>query len=108
MRALNLLDLCLIGAQGNEAFVKYTAKKMMDRLRILGAYCPKDLDVSESSNLHQRGAFIFIPNEPDTVSACEFLVKLLNCVRSWSEEYPSDGPADVPSMFANIYEELGR
>ena len=80
----------------------------MDRLSILAAYCPKDLDVSDSSNLNSRGANIFLANEPDSASANLFLFNLLNYIREWAEQYPNDGAADTPSMFAKVYEDLGN
>lgn len=71
LRALHLLDRCLMPDEGEQllnncdAFVKYTAKKMMKRLSALASHGPKGLDVSESSHLKERGATIFLANEPD-------------------------------------------
>ena len=73
LRALKLLDKSLMMSEGNKEFVAYTAKKVMDRLRILAAYCPKDMQLSDESNLKRRGANIFLPDEPDTKSAALFL-----------------------------------
>ena len=69
LRALNLLDKCVCQASGNKEFVSYVQKKIMDRLRIMGGHCPKNLDASDASNLPKRGAHIFLPDEPDTAHA---------------------------------------
>ena len=46
----------------------------MDRLKIMGGYCPKIMQSSDASNLPKRGAHIFLPDEPDTAHACQFLI----------------------------------
>lgn len=91
LRALTLLDLCLIGASSNDGFIQYAQKKLMKRFRALAAHCPRDLDISDARTVYQRGGNIFLQNEPDTFHASLFLVKLLECVRSWAETYPNDG-----------------
>ena len=47
LRALVLLDKCLVRAETNLEFVTYVQKKMMDRLKIMAAFCPKDMQVSD-------------------------------------------------------------
>ena len=42
-RSLVLLDKCLIKAKANKVFVAYFQKKIMDRLKIMGGYCPKGM-----------------------------------------------------------------
>ena len=74
LRALNLLDKCVVGAASNPAFVSYVQKKIMDRLRIMSGYAPKDMPVYEADNLPRRGAHIFMADEADTKHACLFLV----------------------------------
>ena len=38
LRALNLLNLCLMEAGANESFVTYAQKKIMDRLKIMAQH----------------------------------------------------------------------
>ena len=51
LRSILLLDKSLIEAKGNKEFTVYFGKKIMDRLKIQGGYHPKNMQVSDASNL---------------------------------------------------------
>ena len=90
LRSIVLLDKCLIQAKENKEFVNYFQKKIMERLKIMGGYCPKTMQVSDASNLGQRGAHIFLPDEPDTAHAAQYLTQLLIYLKSWATHFPTD------------------
>ena len=52
----------------------------MERLTILAQYCPRQMPPSDYTNLRQRGEFIFMADEKDTVSASSFLIVLLDSI----------------------------
>ena len=67
-------------AGNNPEFLSYVQKKIMERLTILAAYCPKEMKIDDILNLKNRGAHIFLPDERDEKSASDFLVVLLNSI----------------------------
>jgi len=104
LRSLNLLDKALLGAAKNPAFVTYVQKKIMDRLRIMCSYCPKDMQISDASNLPQRGSNLFLADELQPRFAAIFLVQLLHNVQSWAAKFPKEG--NNPSTFTKVHTEL--
>jgi len=77
------------GADTNQEFVKWAQKKIMDRLTILAAFCPKTKE-KNSDNLKTRGEHIFSTDEKDKKSAALFLVTLLQCIERWVSVYNVD------------------
>lgn len=82
LRALVLLDRCVVKAQGNLGFIDYVQSKIMKRLVQMAEHCPAGTDVSDPENLRSRGASIFLQSqaEPDPESASSFLIYLLDCI----------------------------
>ena len=74
LRALKLLHKALIKSADNSVFVVYVAKKIMERLQILATHCPKGINYTDESSIPRRGANIFLPDEPDTKNASQFLI----------------------------------
>ena len=56
----------------------------MDRLAILAQYCPKEMNPSELTNLKNRGAHVFGPDERDAANSSKFLILLLDCIEKWA------------------------
>ena len=106
LRSLMLLDRSLMEAKANKEYVVYFGKKMMDRLRIHGGYNPKDMQVSDPSNLRHRGAHIFAADETDTDHAAQYLILLLNCLRRWAQTFPKDPTNNSESIYVKTYNEL--
>ena len=104
LRALVLLDKCLMQAENNAEFVTYVQKKVMERLTIMGAHCPKNMSISDAQNLHHRGAHIFLTDEPDTSHASQFLIQLLIFLKSWATQFPKEGQNQ--STFDKSYQDL--
>ena len=79
----------------------------MHRLKIMGGYCPKGMQVSDASNLGTRGANIFLPDETQTADAALYLSQLLFYLKSWAQQLPKD-PANngQESIFVKSYNEL--
>ena len=69
-----LLDKTLTQAAANKDYVSYTGKKIMDRLRIMAAHTPRGMDPSDPRSVTERGANIFLTDEPDVAHAKKFLV----------------------------------
>lgn len=100
LRALVLLDKCVTKASSNQEFILYVQKKVMDRLRIMAAHCPKTLSVSNLSHLEQRGETVFLPDEPAPAFASEFLRRLLLFIQTWAERFPEE------KIFPKVYADL--
>lgn len=100
LRALILVDKCVNRAAENPEFILYFQKKLMDRLRIMAAHCPKNLSVSNLNDLEQRGETLFLPDEPAPAFASEFLRRLLIFIRGWAQNYPTE------KIFPKVYADL--
>ena len=90
LRSIVLLDKCLIVAKDETEFITYAQKKIMERLKIMGGFCPKTMQVDDASNLAKSGANIFLVDEPDTAHAAMFLTQLLIFLKSWASHFPTD------------------
>lgn len=90
----------------NLDFNKYVQKKIIDRLAIMAQYCPRDMNPSDVTNLKQRGAHIFGPEERDVVQSAKFLILLLDCIEKWAQQFPTDETTGQPTSFSKAYEEL--
>ena len=63
LRALILLDKCIMQSSQNDVFLEYVQNKIMDRLSIMASHCPRDMKVGDVTNFQRRGEFIFGPDE---------------------------------------------
>ena len=93
-------------AGNNPEFLSYVQKKIMERLTILAAYCPKEMKIDDILNLKNRGAHIFLPDERDEKSASDFLVVLLNSIEQWAITYKKDSRTGEETLFRKAYSEL--
>ena len=99
LRSLVLLDKCLVSSHKSTEFVTYVQQKLIVKtLKPLATHCPQGFNASNLLNLNQRGANVFLKDEPDTLHAAQFLTLLLCCLKTWAQRFPRDENSQ-PSLF---------
>lgn len=102
LRALNLLHACML--TGNNEFLAFASKKLMQRFVILGRYRRQSLD-------DNRGADMFGPQSTGSTehmqASADFLRALLADMKIWAQQF-GQGPDGQPSAFLKAYKTLER
>ena len=102
LRALKLLHACML--TGNNEFLLFASKKLMQRFTILGRYKRQSMD-------DNRGADMFGPQSTGSTehmqASAEFLRTLLSSMKIWAQQF-GQGPDGQPSPFLKAYKTLER
>ena len=102
LRALNLLHACML--TGNNEFLIFASKKLMQRFTILGRYKRQSID-------DNRGADLFGPQSTGSTehmqASADFLRSLLAYMKIWAQQF-GQGPDGQPSPFLKAYKTLER
>jgi hypothetical protein len=102
LRALKLLHACML--TGNNEFLLFASKKLMQRFTIMGRYKRQSMD-------DNRGADMFGPQSTGSTehmqASAEFLRTLLSSMKIWAQQF-GQGPDGQPSPFLKAYKTLER
>ena len=102
LRALKLMHACML--TGNNEFLMFASRKVMQRFTIMGRYKRQSLD-------DNRGADLFGPQSTGSTehmqASAEFLRCLLSYMKIWAQQF-GQGPDGLPSVFLKAYRTLER
>ena len=100
LRALKLLHACMM--TGNNEFLLFASKKVMQRFTVFARYKKNSQDENRGSDIFGNQSTSSTENMQ---ASAEFLKSLLSFLKIWAQQY-GQGPDGSPSAFLKAYKSL--